>query len=141
MPLPALVAALIPALVGGAVSYFGSRHGGGEQHDPARIEDPMRDPLTQLLSDYFQDRVGQPRPGYEGELSAPYNEALLSALDQLQGQTQGYNDPINTMIQRFMSTTRAPGWNPLSAGGVNPPAGSGGISPNMASFIASRLGG
>ena len=114
-----------------------------------------------MLSDYFQDRVGEQRPGYEGELSAPYNETLLAALSQIMGQTEGRAGTIDDLIARFSSPAGAQGWNPVSAGwnrypngpahatpplpgtqGSKPPIGSraGGISPEIAQFVASRMG-
>jgi hypothetical protein len=148
VPQMMLAPIIAAALIGGGASILGGLIGGGETHDPGRIADPMRDPLTTAMGRYFTNRVGQNKPAYEGELSAGYNETLLAAITQMMGQTEGFNMPINNLVQKFMSPAGSQGWNPVSAGWNRRPGGDPqpggrpqGVSPDVAALIAANLGG
>ena len=148
---------LLAALISGGSAIAGSLINRSGQKEPSRIKDPMRDPLTDMLSEYYQSRVGQSRPGYEGELSAPMNDVLLQLISSLTGQSDQYGGTINDLVARFSSPSGAQGWNPVSAGwnrypggqhpgnrpspgGRNAPPQTGGLSPEIAQFVAARMG-
>jgi hypothetical protein len=135
------------ALISGGSGILGALINRSGQKKPGPVKDPFRDPLKKKLGEYLTSKVGQAKPGYEGELIAPPNEALLAALSQIMGSLDQFNAPIAKGVDRFMSPAGQQGWNPVSAGWNRKPmnagggAGStGGLSPEIASFISERMG-
>ena len=126
---------ILAALISGGGSLLGGLLG-GQSHDPGRIADPYKDPLTAALSAYFMERVGQNRPGYEGQLTADYNPVLLDAISQITQRSEGFNDPIQQLISGFMQPGGNRGWSPAGGG-----AGGAGVSSNVMDLISRNLGG
>lgn len=136
--------AIIAAIIAGGSSIIGGYLSKSGQKEPARIEDEYKDPLSALLSKYFQSRVGESRPGYEGELSAGTNPMLQQIMEQIMGQATGFNDQIGGLVNKFSSPAGSQGWNPVSAGWNRKPGdttSTGGVSPHVADFVKSRMGG
>lgn len=136
--------AIIAALIAGGGSLLGGLFGGGKTHKPERVSDPFKDPLMAMLSQYFQTKVGKEKPAYPGELSAPPNEMLMQLIQMMMGQQEG----VGSLVNKFSDPAGAQGWNPVSAGWNRVPMGApggnkgatSGISPEIAQFIASRMG-
>lgn len=145
-PLVGILPVIAAALIAGGSSIVGGLLSKSGQHGPQRIADPYKDPVAQGLGNYFNQRVGKKKPGYGGQLSAEYNPVLLAAIEQAMGQSQGFNNPINDLVTKFMSPAGSQGWNPVSAGWNRRPGdttGSGssaGLSPEVAAAIKSRMG-
>jgi hypothetical protein len=143
-PVLMLPPAIIAAIIAGGSSIIGGYLSKSGQKEPSLIEDEYKDPLKALLSKYFQSRVGESRPGYEGDLSADYNPTLLAAIEQMTKQSQGFNPQIEQLVSKFSSPAGAQGWNPVSAGWNRRPGdttSTGGVSPQIAEFVKSRMGG